>query len=104
MVDTWNWNLTIPGIEKLKELVVGALAVNLGQLEVLVVEALHDSGGAARSPMRLYSSAARFTSSMVGFFGPSKLGTKHLSEAQHLWPRRCGRPDLFAIRRWRSDC
>ena len=40
---------------------------------------------AARSPMRLYSSAARFTSSMVGFLGPSRLGTSI-----------CVRPTSFA--------
>ncbi len=60
-------------IEKFKEQVIRPLAIDLGQLKILVVETLTIPADAARSPIRLYSSAARFTSSSLGCFGPSRL-------------------------------
>ena len=64
-----------PGIEKLKEQVIGPLAVDLVSSKSSLWRPCMMPAAAARSPMRLYSSAARFTSSMVGFFGPFRLGT-----------------------------
>src|SRR5205807_2045992 len=49
---------------------------------------------AASSPILLYSSAARLTSSIVGFLGPSRLGTS-ICVSGHVW-HPMGSPSGFA--------
>ena len=73
------------GIEKAEENVVSALAIDGGELEILVVKALLDAGFGGLFAHLLYSSAARFTSSRVGCLGPSRLGTS-------IWVRPRFRP------------
>ena len=87
MVETWNWKLTNLGSRRPIKQVVGALAVDLGRLKVLVVKALADSSCGSLFAHFVVFVGGAFHVVHRGVFGTVEAGDDHLLEAQILRPR-----------------
>src|ERR1051325_1237123 len=75
MVETWNWNFTSSGRSSSKSRSYVRLPSTVVSSNSSLCRPCWMPAALACSPILLYSSAARLTSSMVGWGGPSRLGT-----------------------------
>src|SRR5882757_9043423 len=75
-----------PGIEKVEQQVVGALAVNHGELEVLIVKALLDTGFSGKFAHFVVFAGGALHVIHGGFLGPAEAGHDHLRQADILGP------------------
>src|SRR5258708_10867609 len=96
LADGGNLELEVdePGIEKLEQQVVGALAVNHGELEVLIVKALLDTGFGREFAHFVVFIGGTLHVIHDGFLGAVECGYHHLPQADILGP---GDPGLLIL-------
>src|ERR1700761_8817864 len=74
-------------IQKLKEQIVGPFAIDLGQLKVLVVEALHDPGSSRSRAHPVVFVGCAFHVIQRGILRAVQARNEHLSQAEVFCPR-----------------